>query len=169
MRNNQFFWKYIIVHIIGNIVIKTYDIIIFCNLYRRNSDVEENRRDSVYISYFAILSFNQIFTTLFGFNFIRFYRRSIVDNFMFTFSLVIYFFLILIISCLSRIGLMETVSRYYSFERMKTKSDTFDDRNKLMMFIIIVIDLISTIIFIVVTQYIFNKKADSSLHKIKKS
>ena len=169
MRNNQFFWKYIIVHIIGNIVIKTYDIIIFCNLYRRNSDVEENRRDSVYISYFAILSFNQIFTTLFGFNFIRFYRRSIVDNFMFTFSLVIFFFLILIISCLSRIGLMETVSRYYSFERMKTKSDTFDDRNKLMMFIIIVIDLISTIIFIVVTQYIFNKKADSSLHKIKKS
>jgi magnesium-transporting ATPase (P-type) len=168
-RNNQFFWKYIIVHIIGNIVIKTYDVIIFCYLYRKNSDVEENRRNSIYISYFSILSFNQIFTTLFGFNFIRFYRRSIIDNFLFTSALIIFFFLILIISCVSRIGLFEALSRYYLFEKIKAKSDTFDDRNKLMMFIIIIIDLLSTILFIVVTQYIFNKKADNSLQKIKKN
>ena len=168
MRNSQFFWKYIIVHIIGNIVIKTYDVIIFCYIYRQNSDVEENRRNSIYISYFSILSFNQIFTTLFGFNFIRFYRRSIIDNFLFTSALIIFFFLILIISCLSRIGLFEVISRYYSFEKMKMKSDTFDDRNKLMMFIIIVIDLISTILFIISTQYFFNKKADNLLQKVKK-
>jgi hypothetical protein len=168
MRNSQFFWKYIIVHIIGNIVIKTYDVIIFCYIYRQNSDVEENRRNSIYISYFSILSFNQIFTTLFGFNFIRFYRRSIIDNFLFTSALIIFFFLILIISCLSRIGLFEEISRYYSFEKMKMKSDTFDDRNKLMMFIIIVIDLISTFLFIIVTQYFFNKKADNLLQKAKK-
>ena len=49
------------------------------------------------------------------------------------------------------------------------KSDTFDDRNKLMMFIIIIIDLISTFLFIIVTQYIFNKKAENSLQKIKKA
>jgi magnesium-transporting ATPase (P-type) len=169
MRNSQFFWKYIIVHIIGNIIIKTYDVIIFCYIYRKNSEIEENRRNDIYISYFSILSFNQIFTTLFGFNFIRFYRRSIVDNFLFTFSLIIFFFLILVLSCLSRIGLFEEITHYYSFERMKIKSDTFDDRNKLVMFIIILIDLFSTFLFILVTQYIFNKKADNSLHKIKKN
>ena len=168
MRNSQFFWKYIFVHIIGNIIIKTYDIIIFRYLYRKNSEIEDNRRNSIYISYFSILSFNQIFTTLFGFNFIRFYRRSIVDNFLFTFSLILFFFFILIISCLSRIGLLDEISQNFSFEKMKIKSDTFDDRNKLMMFIIIVIDLISTIIFIIVTQYIFNKKAESLLLKTKK-
>lgn len=169
MRNSQFFWKYIIVHIIGNIVIKTYDVIIFCYIYRKNSNVEENRRNSIFISYFSILSFNQIFTTLFGFNFIRFYRRSIIDNFLFTFAVILFFFLILLVTCLSRIGFLELVTRYYSFERMKMKSDTFDDRNKLMMFIIIIIDLISTFLFIIVTQFIFNKKAENSHQKIKKT
>ena len=51
---------------------------------------------------------------------------------------------------------------------MKMKSDTFDDRNKLMMFIIIVIDLISTILCIIATQYLFNRKADNLLQKVKK-
>jgi hypothetical protein len=77
--------------------------------------------------------------------------------------------LILINTCLSKIGLATPFTRFFSFENLKTKSDTFDDRNKLIMFGIIALDLASTIIFIIIIQIIFNKKADDNVKKIKQN
>jgi hypothetical protein len=73
--------------------------------------------------------------------------------------------LILINTCLSKIGLANRFTQYFSFENLKSKSDTFDDRNKLLMFVIIAFDLASTLIFIIIIQFIFNKKADSNVKK----
>ena len=164
-KNNHLFPKYIIVHIIGNIIIKTYAIGFFFYLYRENSLIEESRRNNIYSSYSAILTMNLIFTTLFGFNFVRFYRKSIIDNYMFLFALIVFMILILINTCLSKIGLGTLFTKYFAFENLKSKSDTFDDRNKLIMFGIIALDLASTIIFIIIIQYIFNKKADNNVKK----
>ena len=168
MQNNQLFWKYIISHIIGNVIIKGYDVIIFSILYRKNSKIEENRRNRIYISYFSILALNLIFTTLFGFNFIRFYRRNIYDNFWLCIAFIIFFLMILIITCLSRTGFATGLTRFFTFENLKSIGDTFDDRNKLMMFIIIAVDLASCILYISLLQYYFNKKAEEVSKKNKK-
>ena len=164
-KNNHLFARYIIVHIIGNVIIKTYSIILFFYLYRGNSLIEESKRNNIFSSYFAILSMNLVFTTLFGFNFVRFYRNNIIENYMFIFTLIIFMMLILINTCLSKIGLSSFFTQYFAFENLKSKSDTFDDRNKLSMFGIIFLDLASSIIFILVTQYIFNKKAKNYIKK----
>ena len=167
-QNNKLFWKFIIIQFIGNLIIKVYDIIIFFLLYKKNKDIEENRRDSIFITYFAILSMNQIFTTLFGFNYIRFYRKSFFDNFWFFISLMFFSFLSVIITCISRQGFKTIISPFFLFEELEEKSDTFDDRNKLVMLMIIIIDLFSTFLFITITQYYFNKKSKESLKYDKK-
>ena len=159
MQNNKLFWKYIIIQFIGNVIIKLFDIWIFFYLYRKNSNIEENRRNTILISYYAILSFNQIFTTLFGFNFIRFYRKNFYENFWFCISLMTFFFIILIVIFFSGLGFQNVLTSYFSYENLQDKSDTFDDRNKLIMFMIIVFDLCSTILFISIIQYFFNKKS----------
>ena len=83
-QNNKLFWKYGLILLLGNIIIiKVIDIILFFNLYRENSNIETGRRNIIVISYYAILSFNIIYTTLFGFNYIRFYRKSFYNNFLF--------------------------------------------------------------------------------------
>jgi magnesium-transporting ATPase (P-type) len=166
-KSSHLFVKYIIVHIIGNIIIKTLAMGFFFALYRGNSLIEEYRRNNINSSYFAILTMNLIFTTLIGFNFVRFYRNSIIDNYMFLFTLIIFMILILINTCLSKIGLATFITKFFSFENLKSKSDTFDDRNKLIMFGIIGFDLTSTIIFIIIIQFIFNKTADNNVKKNK--
>ena len=110
---------------------------------------------------------NLIFTTLIGFNFVRFYRNSIIDNYMFLLTLIVFMCLILINTCLSKIGLATFITKFFSFENLKSKSDTFDDRNKLIMFGIIIFDLTSTLIFIIIIQFIFNKTADNNVKKNK--
>ena len=164
-KNSHLFIKYIIVHIIGNAIIKSFAIALFFNLYKVNSAIEEAKRNNILCSYFAILSMNLIFTTLFGFNFVRFYRKNIIDNYLFIFTLIVFMILILINTCLSKIGMFTLITQFFAFENLKSKSDTFDDRNKLIMFWIIALDLISTIIFIIIIQFIFNKKADSNIKK----
>ena len=158
-QNHKLFLKFIIIQFIGNLIIKSYDIIIFYFLYRKNKNIEENKRDSIFISYFALLSLNQIFTTLLGFNYIRFYRKMFYDNFWFCISLILFFFTSLNISCLSRNGFHNISSTFFNFENLQKNSDTFDDRNKLVIFFIIIIDLLSTFLFITITQYYFNKKS----------
>ena len=96
IQNNKLFRKYIIIQFIGNIFIKSFDITLFFYLYRKNSNIEEGKRNTIFINYIAVLSFDQIFTTLFGFNFIRFYRKGFYDNFWFCLILMIFFFGILI-------------------------------------------------------------------------
>ena len=169
MQNNQLFWKYIVIQFIGNIIIKTFDIWMFFYLYRKNPNIEEKQRNTILISYYAILSFNQIFTTLFGFNFIRFYRKDFYENFWFCLSLMVFFFIILIVIFFSGLGFQNVLTSYYSFENLQDKSDTFDDRNKLIMFMIVVIDLCSTILFISITQYFFNKKSKKVEYNEKES
>ena len=166
-KSSHLFVKYIVVHIVGNIVIKTLSMGLFFALYRENSLIEEYRRNKITSSYFAILTMNLIFTTLIGFNFVRFYRKSIIDNYLFLFSLIVFMTLILINTCLSKVGLATMFTQYFSFENLKSKSDTFDDRNKLIMFGIIGFDLASTIIFIIIIQFIFNKAADNYVKKKK--
>ena len=112
-RNSHLFPRYIIVHIIGNAIIKTYAIAFFFYLYRENSLIEESRRNIIYSSYYAILTMNLIFTTLFGFNFVRFYRKSIIDNYMFLFTLIVFMILILINTCLSKVGLATLFTQYF--------------------------------------------------------
>ena len=164
-QNNELFHKYIFIQFIGNIIIKSYDIIFFYYLYRKNSHIEEDKRNVIYISYCAILCFNQIFTSLFGFNFIRFYRKSFYDNFLFTLTIIIFFVIILIVTCLTRQGMKTMFSVYYTFENLLENSDTFDDRNKLIMFLIIIIDLISSFIFTIIVQYFFNKNSQKKINE----
>ena len=166
-RNQHLFPYYIMVHIIGNVIIKVYAIAFFFYLYRENSQIEESKRNNIYSSYFAILTMNLIFTTLVGFNFVRFYRKNIIDNYLFIFTLIIFMIIILINTCLSKIGLATFLTQFFAFENIKSKSDTFDDRNKLVMFGTIALDLASTIIFIIITQIIFNKKAENNIKKEK--
>ena len=85
MKKNIIFWKYIIIQLIGIILIKELDAVLFFILYRKNDDIEENKRNEIFITYYSILSYNKIFSTLFSFNFIRFYRRSIIENYIFFF------------------------------------------------------------------------------------
>ena len=159
MLNNKLFWKYIVLQFIGNIFIKSFDICLFFNLYRKNSNIEESKRNTIFLSYIAILCFNQIFTTLFGFNFNRFYRKSFYDNIWFCLALMAFFFIILIVIFFSGKEYQNVLTQYYIFENLKENSDTFDERNKLVMFTIIIADLLVTIFFISITQYFFNKKS----------
>ena len=162
-QNNELFNKYILIQFFGNIIIKSYDIIFFYYFYRKNTSIEVERRNLIYISYWAILSFNLIFSTLFGFNYIRFYRKNFYDNFLFVFSLIVFYLIILFVTCLSRKGFKNIFSAYYTFENLHENSDTFDDRNKLLMFMIITIDLFSTFVFISIVQYFFNKNSQKKI------
>ena len=161
-QNNKLFWKYGLILLLGNIIIKVTDIILFFNLYRGNSNIDIGRRNTIIISYYAILSLNIIYTTLFGFNYIRFYRKSFYNNFLFCISLIVLFLIILIGLFFSGPGFKNPLNRYYTFENSHDKSDTFDDRNKLVIFIIIIIDLLSCIIFTTIIQYLFNKNSKNT-------
>ena len=159
IQNNKLFRKYIIIQFIGNIFIKSFDITLFFYLYRKNSNIEEGKRNTIFINYIAVLSFDQIFTTLFGFNFIRFYRKGFYDNFWFCLILMIFFFGILIALFFSNKEYQNFLTKYYIFENLQENSNSFDERNKLMIFIIILNDLCFTIVFILITQYFFNKQS----------
>ena len=159
IQNNKLFFKYGFLLFFGNILIKLSDILLFFYLHRKNSHIEIEKRNSIFISYYALLTFNLIFTTLFGFNYIRFYRKHFYDNILFCFSLMLLFILILVGLFFSGPGYKNALNNYYIFENSHEKSNTFDDRNKLVMLIIIIIDLLSTILFITIIQYLFNKKS----------
>ena len=90
-------------------------------------------------------------------------------SFWFCLSLMVFFFIILIVIFFSGLGFQNVLTSYYTFENLQDKSDTFDDRNKLIMFMIIVIDLCSTVLFISITQYFFNKKSKKVEYNEKES
>jgi magnesium-transporting ATPase (P-type) len=166
MKKNIIFWKYIIIQLIGILLIKVFDSVLFFFLYRKNDDIEENKRNEIFITYYSILSYNKIFSTLFSFNFIRFYRRSILENYIFFFLLLLFFYTILSIICVNRSGYSNSLMKSLVFENSQKNSDTFDDRNKIFTLVIMVFDLFCSIIFVFISQYFYNKNLDTNSNEI---
>ena len=166
MKKNIIFWKYIIIQLIGIILIKELDAVLFFILYRKNDDIEENKRNEIFITYYSILSYNKIFSTLFSFNFIRFYRRSIIENYIFFFLLLLFFYTIVSIICANRSGYSNSLMMSLVFENSQKNSDTFDDRNKILTIAIIVFDIFCTIIFVFISQYFYKKNLDTNSNEI---
>ena len=166
-KNNQLHWKYVIIQLIGIVIIKVYAMILFFCLYRKNNNIDENKRDEIFTTYFSILSYNQIFSILFSFNYIRFYRKIVSENYLFFFLLLVFFSTILSITCLTRAGSYSLILEPFIFENSLKNSDTFDDRNKFIMFLIIVIDLCCTIVFVSISKYCYNKNSSKNKNEIK--
>ena len=89
---------YYIFQQIGSLIIKIISLILFLYLYKSDDELEDKKRDKIFISYYFILCLEFIICIIYSFKFISFYTMSPFSNFFlvfFTLLLVLYMIILI--------------------------------------------------------------------------
>ena len=137
------------------------------NHYSTNHLLEKADINKIFGTYYFILCTEMIFSTSFAINYISFYRKNILSNtfYMLFIVLLISYFICLI--TLNSSNLRFDVFDLSYFEYFEYLIDAFDDRNRLIYFIICLFDFVSTFLFARTIYFIFNNISKSQLKKNK--
>ena len=164
LKNKKLYKLHYIIQYVGIFSLKLLTIYLQCQYYISNPSFDKNIIDKIYCSYYFIFCIEQLFSTIFLINLISFYRKKFFTN---TFFII--YSLVQLLYCL---GLLTLNSNNYKydifdityFEFYDELIDSFDDRNKYELFLILLLDFFSSFIFSRIIYFIFNKIAQNKLN-----
>ena len=162
IKNKYLYNFHCISQIVGIFLLKIGTIYLECNFFIGNYNVDKREIDVIFCSYYFIFCIEQLFSTIFVFNLISFYRKNPFTNKYF-----IIYNLIVLIYCLLLLTLNSSNYKFdifniTHFEFHEELLDSFDDRNKMSCFKILIIDFFSTLIFSRIIFLIFNRLAQNN-------
>ena len=133
-----------------------------CNYFIGNEQaLTPEQVDQIFCSYYFIFCIEQLFSTVFLFNLIFFYRKNPFEN-----TLFIIFNLLQLIYCVILITLNNSNFKWYFFnltyfEFLEDLIDSFDDNNKINCIKYLTIDFFSSLIYSRIIYFIFDRLAQS--------
>ena len=116
----------------------------------------------VFLSELFLLSCSQIISTIFCYNSLSMYRKSFVNNFLFSTIILLFYYYLLCLLCLSNISVHPKIFDYVAdFEYLVKNIDSFDDYSKLKLIIICTSDFTISLLYIKLVKYLMEKKASN--------
>ena len=153
---------------ISNMIINIGFEFIFIKVFINNIELDPLLEKKILGTYCYFFCYFQLLGMIYSINSIHFYRISFASNFIF---FIIMFFLLLILAfiyCICEYSLNPILYNILYFEYNSKNVDTFDDKNKLLSFIIYISNAITYYLCVFIFFKIFDKKAKSEVEKKKK-
>ena len=162
--NQSLFKKFLGIIGFNNIIINLLFGFLLLKLYSKNKEIEDEIEKKIFGTYSFILCFSQILGMFFSINSINFYRKNYRNNFIYM------IFLSFICSFLSFIiNICGTsypfISNFFTFELSNENQDTFDEKNKLLIFTTCICNVIIYYLNVFIIFKLLKKKAEKELEK----
>ena len=151
--------------IIGLFIFKLLSIYFSNYLYKINSEIKIEEANKIFCTYYFILCIELIFSINISFNFISFLKKGVFTN-----TIFILFILLLLLYFINLISLNSSnfncdFFKITFFEYHGNLIDSFDDKNRIQLIIICLIDFFVTIFYSMIVYYTFYKIAQCKLSK----
>ena len=159
LKNNKLFNFHYYIQIVGIFLIKLVTIYFACDFYKKNIELEDEKVDRIFISYYFILCIELIFSIVFSFNYISFSKKSIFSNTFFIIFILIMSVYFIDLICLNSSNFKKDILKITYFEDYKKLIDSFDDKNRINLFFVCILDYLFSFLFSRITYFIFFKLA----------
>ena len=159
IQNEKLFNRYNMVQVAGLFLFKVFVSQYFSMTFKRNSETDAKSVDKSFCSYLFVLSYSQLFSTLLAYNNLQFYRKTFYLNTFFIFAMgiaLIYYIASLTLN--DSIHDFDPVSAL-DFAETSKNLDIFNDKIKLNLFLMSMIDCLFSVAYAKVIYYIFMKLA----------
>ena len=159
VKNMKLFNYYYYTQIVGLFIMKLMTIYFSSWFYKTNFDLEIEKLDKIFCTYYFILSIELIFSIVISFNFISFSKKNLASRmFLSIFFLLLFLYFINLIS-LNSSNFKCDFLNISIFEYSNKLFDSFDDRNKVNLGKICTVDLFFTLIYTRVVYFTYYKIA----------
>ena len=140
-----------------NVVFKLLGFIIFCLLYKGNSQIDSHLLDSEFNSYLFVLIIEFLIGGILSFNFVSFYRESVLTNYYLIITIDIFLIYLILLVFLNSSNYSMDILSITKFNRDENIMDCFSDRNRIVLLIAILFDFFGTLFANWLTFIIFRK------------
>ena len=162
-KNKKLLNIYYIINLIGILLMKLLTILLFSSLYKSDFQLSIEKRDNIFVTYYFVLCIEFIICIVYSFNFISFYRKTPFSNtFLKVFTLLIISYIIILVS-LNSSNFRYDFLQITIFEFSNNLIDSFGDKNRIWLILLCLFDFISSIFFISIIYFLFNKIAKIKL------
>ena len=164
--NNPSLYKiFFIIISISNIIFNAAYGSLFLKMYTRNKEIESEIENNIFKTYCHIFCYSQIIGLILTMNSINFYRISYQNNYIFWIIMIIVFVVISFIYCICGYSFHPILYDILPFEYSSKNVDTFDDKNKLICYVIFFSNMFTFYIYTYILFSIFNIKARKEYEK----
>ena len=160
--NGKLFLIYNIIKIIGTIIIKLLDHLLFWIFYKNNDENSIEVNNEILTIYFSVFTWAHITTIIFAFNQQSFFRKNALNNIIFIFLSIIIFEYLIINLTLSDFSLQNLNDfLFINFDSNKNKyNDVYEDNHKLMILQMFSLDIVLSYLLIKLLKFFFEKYAN---------
>ena len=153
---------------ISNMIINIGFEFIFIKVFINNIELDPLLEKKILGTYCYFFCYFQLLGMIYSINSIHFYRISFTSNFIFFIIMLILLLILAFIYCICEYSFNPILYNILYFEYNSKNVDTFDDKNKLLSFIIYISNAITYYLCVFIFFKIFDKKAKSEVEKKKK-
>ena len=162
IQNKRLFNCHYITQIIGIFIIKFISIYMQCNFFIGNDySLTPEEVNRIFCSYYFIFCIEQLFSTVFIFNLIYFYRKSPFTNIFFIVINLLQLIYCIILLTLNNSNFKYDFFNITNFEFIEDIIDSFDDNNKMTCFKYLIIDFVCSLVYSRIIYFIFGRLAQS--------
>ena len=148
-----------------NLIIDFLHTMLFVIFFSKNKELEHEKERNVFGTYNFFFTYIQLFGMIFSMNSISFYRLPLRNNYIFWFFIILIVCGLSYIFCICGYSFHPLLYGVITFEFSSKNVDAFDDKNKLISFLIFASDLIICYLNVYIFFLIFSKKAKRELEK----
>ena len=160
IRDNKLFNLHYYIQILGIFIFKIFAIYFASYFYMTNFDINIEIVDKIFCSYYFILCIELILSISISFNFISQSRKNLFSNSIFiTFVLLLILYFINLIS-LNSSNFNYDIFKITFFEYQEYLIDSFDDRNKMHLILVCILDFFISFFYSRIIYYIFYKVSE---------
>lgn len=167
--NPSLYKKFFMIISVLNLVINFFHTVLFVIFFTKNKTLEPDKERKVFGTYNFFFTYIQIFGMIFSMNSISFYRLPLRSNYIFWFLIILIICGLSYIFCICGYSFHPLLYGVITFEFSSKNVDAFDDKNKLISFLIFSSDLIICYLNVFIFFLIFSKKAKRELEKEKEN
>ena len=158
-KNIKLFKYHYYTQIIGLFLIKIISIYFASIKYMGNIALKIEKIDKIFCTYYFILSIELIFSIIFSFNFISFSKKTITSNALFVIFILLLFLYFINLISLNSSNYKSDFLNISFFEYTKDLIDSFDDRNRMRLALICIIDFFANFFYTIIIYFIYYKIA----------
>lgn len=168
--HNPFLYKkfFMIISVL-NLVINFIHNLLFITFYSKNKELPHEKERKIFGTYKFFFFYIQLFGMIISMNSISFYRLPLRNNYLFCLLIIFIICFLSYIFCICGYSFHPFLYGVITFEFSSKNVDAFDDKNKLISFLICSSNIIFCHLNVFIFFFIFTKKANRELEKEKEN
>ena len=157
IQKGKLYFCHYMFQIIGLTLIKIIATYFHPYLYLGNDFLETKQKDIIYCSFFFMFCIEQLFSTTMVINLNSFFRITWFFNALFiSICLLILIYFVIILNLINS-NYNKDIFGILEFEFLTNLIDAYDEKNKILIFLVCFLDLVISIIYSKVVFYIFKR------------